>query len=304
MHHPPPTQLFSGGVLVGRFARDGNQSHPPVSHDYAVLMLCLEGQAEFEQGQPFHVEAGDMVIVPAGAPHRLLAARGLVQWGLGFSPAQRAGSALAPWLTPFDRVRSGGAAVVSLPQARQSFAASLFQELENESQQPAPGSASLQESLLALLLREVSRASASSPLAAPGLVARALSWIETHSLGPVSLRDLAESLGRSPAHLTTALRRATGRSAQAWIIAHRLAEARRLLALSDASIEEISARVGYADPTHLIRLFRRQHGATPSAWRSQQRRASHGEKAPHPDGALVRPSGLSPLPCDGFVRLK
>ena len=49
-----------------------------------------------------------------------------------------------------------------------------------------------------------------------------------------------------------------------------MAEARRLLLHSDASIDTITGRVGYADPTHFIRMFRREHGVTPAAWRAAQ----------------------------------
>jgi AraC-like DNA-binding protein len=39
-----------------------------------------------------------------------------------------------------------------------------------------------------------------------------------------------------------------------------------------ALLEEVAERVGYADVTHFIRLFRRTHGVTPAAWRAAQRR--------------------------------
>jgi AraC-like DNA-binding protein len=35
----------------------------------------------------------------------------------------------------------------------------------------------------------------------------------------------------------------------------------------------IAERVGYADPSHFVRLFRRHHGVTPAAFRAQHRRA-------------------------------
>jgi AraC-like DNA-binding protein len=78
---------------------------------------------------------------------------------------------------------------------------------------------------------------------------------------------------RSPPHVTTVVRRATGRSVQAWIITGRLAETRRRLAQTDEHVDVIAKRVGYADVAHFIRLFRRAHGMTPAAWRTRQRRA-------------------------------
>lgn len=79
--------------------------------------------------------------------------------------------------------------------------------------------------------------------------------------------------GSNPAHVTTLVRRATGRPVQAWIIAGRLAEATRRLRHTDEIVDVIAERVGYADATHFIRLFRREHGITPAAWRSRQRSA-------------------------------
>jgi AraC-like DNA-binding protein len=41
-------------------------------------------------------------------------------------------------------------------------------------------------------------------------------------------------------------------------------------------VDVIAERVGYADPSHFIRMFRREHGATPAAWR-----AAHARPAAH-----------------------
>ena len=79
------------------------------------------------------------------------------------------------------------------------------------------------------------------------------------------------SVDRSPSHVSTVVRRATGKSVGAWILAGRLAEARNRLLHTDERVEVIAERVGYADPTHFIRLFRRMHDATPAAWRARQR---------------------------------
>jgi len=48
---------------------------------------------------------------------------------------------------------------------------------------------------------------------------------------------------------------------------HLMAEARWRLRGTDERVDIIAERVGYADVTHFIRLFRRVHGLTPAAWR-------------------------------------
>ena len=72
-------------------------------------------------------------------------------------------------------------------------------------------------SLLMLLLVELCRArspEAKHPRSAslPPPIVRAIIYIEQHGLESISLQDLAEVPGRSPAHLTTTLREATGQS--------------------------------------------------------------------------------------------
>jgi AraC-like DNA-binding protein len=69
-----------------------------------------------------------------------------------------------------------------------------------------------------------------------------------------------------------------------------MAQARRLLLHSDERVDVIAERVGYADATHFIRMFRREHGATPAAWRLRARAGDDVHARVHPDRtvALVR----------------
>ena len=71
----------------------------------------------------------------------------------------------------------------------------------------------------------------------------------------------------TPGHLTTVVRRKTGRTVLEWIAERRLAEARRLLVQTDLAVEEVGRRVGYGDAGYFGRAFRRAHGATPLGWR-------------------------------------
>ena len=91
--------------------------------------------------------------------------------------------------------------------------------------------------------------------------------IDCHLSEPLSLRDVARELGMTPGHLTTVVRRRTGRTVQEWIIERRMAEARSLLSDTELSVGEISRRVGMSDPGYFSRLFRRAHGTSPRKWR-------------------------------------
>jgi AraC family transcriptional activator of pobA len=264
-------------VFVAHQHLDTAHKHDhPASHDHLVLAFCLSGSLRMEQVGSWSLTAGDALLIPAGAPHRLVEASASERWVLGLCPACFAADGNAELLEPFDRVRAGASAVVHIPAPRHPFLASLFRELEGEIARAENGTEVAQRSLVTLLLTEVARAMSPRPSSVdpPGsVVAEALRFIERRCLEPISLQDVADAVHRSPAHVTTLVRRATGRPVQAWIIAGRLAEATRRLRHTDEIVDVIAERVGYADATHFIRLFRREHGITPAAWRSRQRSA-------------------------------
>jgi AraC family transcriptional regulator, transcriptional activator of pobA len=150
----------------------------------------------------------------------------------------------------------------------------------------ASGSAEVvRRSLLTLILNEVDQAKSAGEgqrQPAKTVVVESLRFIERNCLKRLTLSDVANAVNRSPAYVTSELTRSTGRSAVEWIISGRMGEARRLLTHSDERVEAIAERVGYADPTHFIRLFRRQHGVTPSVFRAQRLAAAQLPVVPRP----------------------
>ena len=92
-------------------------------------------------------------------------------------------------------------------------------------------------------------------------------FIENNYQQSISLREVAEAVGRSPAYLTDLVRRETGKTVLNWIVDRRMAEARRLLLETEHSVERIAEAVGYFDRRHFSRQFLRFHNATPQAWR-------------------------------------
>jgi AraC family transcriptional regulator, transcriptional activator of pobA len=102
---------------------------------------------------------------------------------------------------------------------------------------------------------------------ATGLLDGVFAVIEQRFRGPLSLSDVAEAVHLSPEHLTTALRRRTGRTVQDWIVERRMTEARRLLVETQLGVAEVGRRVGYPDPTYLSRVFSRAYEQAPRAWR-------------------------------------
>lgn len=264
--------VVAGRVMLKSAARCARSA---VTHSHPALAFHVGGSARVEQDGDWKLAAGDVLLVPAGQAHRMLDVQSTEFWGLAFCAPCFAATGDAALLEPFDRVRDGGAAVVHIPAARQSVMEALFRELEAAALRPQRSAAALfavQRSLLTLILHEVDSATvALAPQTAkrtPHVVADCLRFIERNALRRLTLRDVAQAVGRSPAYVTSVLSKSTGRSAVEWIVCARMAEARRLLLHSDERVDEIAERVGYPDPTHFIRMFRRSHGVTPAAFRA------------------------------------
>lgn len=99
-------------------------------------------------------------------------------------------------------------------------------------------------------------------------------FIEANYHQPITLCDVAQAVGYSPAYLTNRVGSQTGHTVNRWIVERRMVAARSLLQSTDRSVEQIANALGYQNTCHFSRQFRQHHGAPPQAWRKvQQNRA-------------------------------
>lgn len=92
-------------------------------------------------------------------------------------------------------------------------------------------------------------------------------FIETNYNRDISLSDVAQAVGYSPAYLTNQVKHETGHTVNRWIIERRLVEACALLQNTNWSVEQIAIAVGYSNTSYFFRQFRQYRGITPKAWR-------------------------------------
>jgi len=81
----------------------------------------------------------------------------------------------------------------------------------------------------------------------------------------------AKEIGVSPTHLNRIVRSMTGGTAHDLIADKLIGEAKRELVFTLASVQEISFRLGFADPAYFSRFFLRHAGATPKDWRKSEK---------------------------------
>jgi AraC family transcriptional regulator len=96
---------------------------------------------------------------------------------------------------------------------------------------------------------------------------RAKEFLGAHCADDLSLLDAARACGLSRGHFTKAFRVATGFTPHQWLQRYRIDKAKHLLLNPTLSIAEIAVSCGFADQSHLTRVFSRLVGDTPAAWR-------------------------------------
>lgn len=200
--------------------------------------------------------------------------------GVFFDPAALGDGTRSPWPTwrahpllfPFQHEHRGGMLELQVPVDRRPFWDSAIESIGAELTTRRDGYRRAVLAHLTLLLIDLARMADAAvddqSLRGVSVVPDVLAVIDRRIAEPLSLREVADELGLSPGHLTTVVRRRTGRTVVDWILDRRMSEARMLLADTDLPVADIARRVGISDPSYFARLFRREHDATPRHWRA------------------------------------
>ncbi|WP_329791017.1 AraC family transcriptional regulator [Lentzea sp. DG1S-22] len=279
---PAPGELAVAAMRLGHGA-DVNGAHEAHAHDFPGLAYFAEPGGVVRTGkQVRHVEAGDLfVIAPGdvmGRAHSgdLLDAHG---WGVFFTAdalgPDTPGAHLAwrthPLLFPFVHGRAVDALRLKVPERQRDEWTARLEALHDELRHRREGYREAVSAHLVLLLVAVSRLAADvvgdlRENAEP-LLAEVFDVIERRYPEPLSLREVAAAVRLSPGHLTSTVRRRTGRTVQEWITERRMVQARRLLAVTDLPIGDIGRQVGFPDAGYFARTFGKVHGTSPTRWR-------------------------------------
>lgn len=84
---------------------------------------------------------------------------------------------------------------------------------------------------------------------------------------PWRVGEMARRCHLAEAVFARQFRALTGQSPHEWLVRERLALARELLRVDDASLTEVAQACGFADSAHFSKTFRRHHEVSPSEWR-------------------------------------
>lgn len=125
------------------------------------------------------------------------------------------------------------------------------------------------------------------------LVARGIRAIHERIAEPLAVSTLARLLGCSEGYFHRTFRLTTGKTPNEYVSEVRVAHAKRLLADTGMSIQQVAELTGYADPLYFSRIFKRWTGLAPSDYRKARpsRQVREGVSTRRRREAIARPRG-------------
>jgi len=151
------------------------------------------------------------------------------------------------------------------PVISKSRAAGLFERLfaAMTADTHEDGALRREELLLSLVAQLFERRDAPPPV--PAAIRRALQRIDDAPARHATLADLAREAGLGRFQVLRGIARATGLTPHAYLMQRRVDLARRLIA-QGTPLAEAAAASGFADQSHMTRLFVRKYGLSPGAY--------------------------------------
>jgi AraC-like DNA-binding protein len=265
----PLNVLFAGESQTKPLHRLG-----PKVYDFYLMHIVLSGKGIFIcDGTRHELRAGHTFLIE---PEQLISYESdndepwRYRW-VAFNGAQSAELVSAAGLTAEQQV------VFSADKRR---AAALFRQIHETFRRGGAAADMKAAGYLHLLLAEyktVLQARSESTLRtaqAEGdhLLQQVVHYLSTQYAHPVSIEQMAESLGYNRAYLSRLFKQRTGVSPVTFLLKLRIDKARRMLReRPELTIEQISASVGLQDALYFSKQFRRFHGQSPTAYRETMR---------------------------------
>jgi AraC-like DNA-binding protein len=217
-------------------------------------------------GRSFPLRPGSLFRYGPGLPHRISADDGppMVKYFVDFVGTAAGGLLRSgPWSEPRP-----------LCVAEPARVRALFDELQRLGQRPTAHTARL----CALLLEQILLLAADEAL--PEEVGESAAWdtyqrcrrhIESQCLGISSLAEVAEACAVSEAHLCRLFHRHGAVSPYRLLVRLKMARAAALLLDRGLLVKEVGQQLGYDDPYHFSKVFKRVYGLSPEAFRARGR---------------------------------
>jgi AraC-like DNA-binding protein len=258
--------------------------YPEHSHDFTELVMVYEGSGtNCIDGFEYPISAGDVFVIHEGVKHSyknschlhlcnvlfdssLLNIRGI---DMSHLPGFHALFLLEPRLR-----KSNFNSRLHLRSKELLNAQETIAKLEKEVDEKTPGFRLISQSLLLLLIGELSRwydQTSNRKSAKLIQIAQSIAHMEQFYCDPISIAELAGMANMSERAFYRVFHEATGDTPNQYLINLRLAKVAELLRHSDMSVTDIAYECGFQDSSYMTKKFRKLMGSTPRKFRSSNR---------------------------------
>lgn len=262
--HPLTRDLYP--LAFGHYRRAAGHHMHREHHNDDLLIHCTEGEAYLSvEDEPCVVRAGDLVLIPAGAAHRYTAAPEnpwTIHWVHYAGP-----------LAENFREHMGFTDDIRIQHiGRQPRLLVDFNGLLSVRQTGfrTPGLVHVANRLRQLLAAVPLSVGEASHAQQPDLDI-IHNFMREHLDERISLGQLADLTGLSPAHFATRYRALTGVSPIQHFLHLKVEQACQMLDTTDHSFTQISNMLGYDDNYYFSRLFKKVMGQSPTDYRHTHR---------------------------------
>lgn len=246
----PPLSTAFGLLSCSDELVPADEGFPDRRLDACSIQVTVSGQAEATVGgRTFHHRPGRLFAIARGVR---LSERALTPWRVRYVMLDGA------WCEPLvaSLAAVGGAVMLDRPPRGwvEAMTSAVAAGLDG-----GPGSTWRLASSLATLIGGLS----GEPVGGGDLLADAGRLIDAAPERAWSVAALAIALRSRPRALQARLRGLTGEAAARWILRRRMEHARALLTRG-VPVHRVAARLGFANPFHFSRAFKRCCGVPPS----------------------------------------
>ena len=116
---------------------------------------------------------------------------------------------------------------------------------------------------------------------APWQMRKLSRYLQENLERPLYVEDIANQITLSVGYFCRVFKKSFGTTPHMYIVRLRLELAKRLMLTTEDPLSQIALACGLADQAHLSKLFRRNVGETPSAWRKQNLTEAHVQASSH-----------------------
>ena len=102
---------------------------------------------------------------------------------------------------------------------------------------------------------------------APKHIRSVAAFIDAHLHTKIKVEDLSRLTGQSSSHFSRAFRQSFGDPPHKYVVRRRVERGQSLMLSTEYSLARIADECGFADQSHLTRVFRAIVGENPYAWR-------------------------------------